>query len=107
MNNMSPTTTATSVLLSKTKMRILLTLADVREINITRLTSMLGLNHKVVKESVEELERMGIVRVLRVGRAKIVMLNTRDPRVRRIIELVGELRALEEAQAQQAIHSSN
>ncbi len=76
---------------SRTRLKILKLLARLQEVNITRLTSMLGLNHKVVREHIEELKRWNIVEERAFGRIKIVRLNERNPYVVKLLKFMSEM----------------
>ena len=54
---------------------------------MTSLTRELGLNYQRAARYVEELRELGVVRILRIGRIKIVMLNERSPIAVKIREL--------------------
>jgi DNA-binding transcriptional ArsR family regulator len=76
---------------SKTRIRILRELVRVREINLTRLSKMLGVNYKVISYHIDALKSLGIVDEKRFGRIRIVRLREEDPRVALIDRLFKEL----------------
>ncbi len=83
-----------ALLTSKTRLRILKILFEVREINITRLTKMTELNHKVVRHHIDVLKELGIVEEKQIGRIRLVRLNEANPKVRILREIFEKLEQL-------------
>ncbi len=84
------------LLTSKTRLRILRTLFEVKEINITRLTKLTELNHKVVRHHVDLLKELGIVEEKQIGRIRLVRLNENNPKVKILREVFEKLERLSE-----------
>ncbi len=77
----------TEVLLSKAKMKILVTLARTGRLNITRLVKATSLNHATVERHLRELLEAGIIIEERTGRLRFLELNTSNPIARCLILL--------------------
>ncbi len=57
-------------------------------LNITALVNMVGSNYNAVSSCIEDLEEVGIIEVLKLGRLKIVKLNERNPVVQAMKNLL-------------------
>ncbi|BDR90909.1 winged helix-turn-helix domain-containing protein [Vulcanisaeta souniana] len=76
---------------SRVRIRILRTLIKYKEVNITKLSRELGINHKVIEYHIEALKRLGVAEEKRFGRIRIIRLSENDPRVLAIERLFTEL----------------
>ncbi|NPA70040.1 MAG: winged helix-turn-helix transcriptional regulator [Crenarchaeota archaeon] len=79
------------LLASKTRLRILKVLFKHGELNITKLTKMTDLNHKVVQYHLDILKEYGIIEEKQIGRIKIVKVRDKDPKVARLRDLFLQL----------------
>ncbi len=76
---------------SKTRIRVLRALLRYREVNITRLSRELGVNHKIIEQHLEVLKNLGIAEEKRFGRVRIIRIAEGDPRVLIIEKFFEEL----------------
>lgn len=79
------------LLASKTRLRILKVLFKHGELNITKLTKMTDLNHKVVQYHLDILKEYGIIEEKQIGRIKIVKVRDKDPKVAKLRDLFLQL----------------
>jgi len=89
------------LLTSKTRLRILKILFEVKEINITRLTKMTELNHKVVRHHIDILKELGIIEEKQIGRIRLVRLNESNPKVQVLKEVFEKLEQLSQESLQE------
>ncbi len=82
------------LLSSKTRLKILKVLFELKEVNITKLTRLTELNHKVVQYHLNILKQYGLVEEKQIGRIRIVRLRDKDPRVEKLGLLFRELEEL-------------
>ncbi|NPA24060.1 MAG: winged helix-turn-helix transcriptional regulator [Crenarchaeota archaeon] len=94
--------TLEDLLASKTRLRILRVLFEHCEINITKLTKMTELNHKVVQYHLDVLKEYGIIEEKHIGRIKIVKIRDKDPRVAKLRELFLQLFEMYESDSEDA-----
>ncbi|MGC8542501.1 MAG: ArsR family transcriptional regulator [Vulcanisaeta sp.] len=80
-----------NVFSSRIRIRIIRALIKYREINITKLSRELNVNHKVIEYHIEALKRLGVAEEKRFGRIRIIKLSENDPRVLAIERLFLEL----------------
>ncbi|OYT25962.1 MAG: ArsR family transcriptional regulator [Thermoprotei archaeon ex4572_64] len=79
---------------SKTRLKILKTLMKIREINITKLTRMVNVNHVVVNYHIDVLKNLGFIEEKRFGRIRIIKLNESNPKIKSLERLFEELREI-------------
>ncbi len=79
------------LLASRTRLKILRALFEHGEMNITKLTKLTELNHKVVQYHLDILKMYGIIEEKQIGRIKIVKINDKDSRVLKLRELFLQL----------------
>ena len=84
------------VFASRSRIRILRALLEVREINVTRLGKIVELNHRSVGQHIAALRGLGIVEEKQFGKIKIVRIRDEDPRVKVIRSMFDELKQMEE-----------
>jgi len=85
----------TTLFSSKTRIKIIEALLKLHEVNITKLTKLLGLNHRVVKYHIEVLRDLGLIEERRFGRIRIIKLNDRNPIVQVLQNFVKEIERVE------------
>ncbi len=100
------TTLLETLLSSKTRIKILRVLIRLREVNITKLTRITELNHKVVRYHINILKEYGIVEEKHIGRICIIRLNESNPKVKILQELFRELDIPEQQNSQKQSTSS-
>ncbi len=84
------------VFASRSRIRILRALLEVREINVTRLGKIVELNHRSVGQHIAALRGLGIVEEKQFGKIKIVRIRDEDPpRVKVIRSMFDELKQME------------
>jgi len=72
---------------AKNKVKLLRLLIKNELISFSEIRKKLGLNHSVLKEYLNTLEKAGIVRVYKVSRFRIYGLRKDNPKVRYLIKL--------------------
>lgn len=83
--------TAEEVFSSRGRVKILKTLLEEGEMNLTQLIKSTGLNYKTVIKHLNFLISIGLVEEIRIGRIKIYRPRWVNPRVRLIEELLKDL----------------
>jgi len=78
---------------SRGRLKILRTLYEQGEINITRLVKLTSLNHKNVEKHLRYLVETGLVKEKRVGRIRLYSINYSNPYIDPLIQLLENLRA--------------
>jgi len=73
---------------SKGRVKVLKTVLEKGEINITQLIKETGLNHRVVSKHLRYLIDSGIIEEIKLGRIRIYRPNWMNPKVRYLKELV-------------------
>ncbi len=76
---------------SRIRVRLIMLLVELGEINISEIVRRLGVNHTVVDAHLERLKRFGVVEERRIGRVRLIRLRRDDERVRLIAELFERL----------------
>ncbi|BBD72575.1 hypothetical protein HS1genome_0964 [Sulfodiicoccus acidiphilus] len=76
------------------RLKLLMVLSEVGEVNITRLLRLTGLRYDVLERNLKYLEEKRYVEVTRLGRSRIVRLNFSNPQVIVIRDLLEELSEL-------------
>ncbi|MFB6470520.1 MAG: ArsR family transcriptional regulator [Vulcanisaeta sp. AZ3] len=76
---------------SRIRVRVVRKLIQYKEINITKLTKDLGLNHRIIEQHINALKNLGIVEEKRFGRIRIIRLVENDVRVMAIERLFLEI----------------
>jgi len=76
------------LLSSRGRLKILMALLEHGELNISELARRSGLNHMITDRHVRALEELGLVSERRLGRVRLVRLNSNRPEVRLLEELV-------------------
>lgn len=76
---------------SRIRVRVVRKLIQYKEINITKLTKDLGLNHRIIEQHINALKNLGIVEEKRFGRIRIIRLVENDARVMAIERLFLEI----------------
>ena len=84
--NQSPT--LDEVLSSRGRVRILMILTRIPELNISDIARRVGLNYATTDKHLKELEGARLVQQKRFGRIRIYKLNDLDPRVTAVKKLV-------------------
>lgn len=79
------------ILGSRGRIKILKTLHEQGEINITRIVKMTNLNHKSVEKHLKYLVGKGIVHEKRVGRIKLYSINYSSPTASIILRILDNL----------------
>ena len=67
---------------------------------VASISKAINISHARVLEVVKELEKMGMVRVTKIGRMNYVVLNRDDPRVKAIEHLITVFEEAEKAEKQ-------
>lgn len=67
------------ILGSRGKIKIIKIIYENGEINITRITKISGLNHKLVTKHLQELKNRGIIVEKVIGRVKFYSINFKNP----------------------------
>ncbi len=106
MSDKGRSTLLEALLSSKTRIKILRALIKLKEVNITKLTRITELNHKVVRYHINILKEYGIVEEKHIGRICIIRLNENNPKVKVLKELFKELDTVEVDQEGYDITSS-
>jgi predicted transcriptional regulator len=80
--------------MNSTRWKILVTLLEEGDINITKLAKKCSVRYDVLKHEVDFLERRGIVEVISGDgvRAKIIRINYSNPKVILLKDLVEEVK---------------
>ena len=76
------------LLSSRGRLKILMALLEHGELNISELARRSGLNHMITDRHVRALEELGLVSERRLGRVRLVRLNSNRPEVRLLEELL-------------------
>ena len=75
------------LLSSRGRLKILMALLEHGELNISELARLSGLNHVITNKHVRALEEMGLVSEERLGRIRLVKLNSSRPEIKLLEEL--------------------
>ncbi len=78
---------------SRGRIKILKTLSEIGELNVSEIARRVGLNYTTTKKHLEILEKFGLVRHKKYGRIHIFQFNEENHRakiVRKLIELWNE-----------------
>jgi len=76
------------LLFSRGRLKIIMALLEHGELNITELARLSGLNHITTDKHVRALEELGLVNERRLGRIRLVKLNSSRPEIKLLEELV-------------------
>ncbi|OYT50674.1 MAG: ArsR family transcriptional regulator [Desulfurococcales archaeon ex4484_204] len=76
---------------SRGRVKVLKTIIELEEVNISRLIKLTRLNYRTVVKHLEYLKKVGIVDEIVVSRTRIFRLNLLNPKVRLLIDLVEQL----------------
>ncbi len=79
---------------SKVRIKIILTLYELGELNITQLAKIIGSNYTLTLKHVKALEEVGIVKEVNIGRMRIIKLNKDTPAYKHIKDLANTLKGL-------------
>ena len=82
------------VLGSRGRIRVLRIILTEGQVTITRLVRESGLHYRLVVKHVRELERLGLVRVKRIDRMRLVEARLDDPRVAALRDLFRQIEML-------------
>ncbi len=72
---------------SKTRIKILIVLYELGELNIRRICQKIGSAHPIVKKNLELMEEMRLVKCKRYGKVRLYSLNNNNPKVRALTNL--------------------
>ncbi len=78
----------TTLLGSRGRIKILKTLFNQGEINITRIVKMTGLNHKNVEKHLETLVSLGLVKEKKIGRIRLYSIDYTNPQIPLLAEIL-------------------
>ena len=73
---------------SRGRVKVLKTILQLGEVNVTQLIKLTRLNHKVVKKHIEYLKNLGLIEEIVIGRIKLYRPNWLNPRVKFIDDLM-------------------
>ncbi|MGQ9624964.1 MAG: winged helix-turn-helix domain-containing protein [Candidatus Bathycorpusculaceae bacterium] len=73
---------------SKIRMKILKTIAQVGELNVSEIARRLNINHKTTSEHLKILENEGILQHKKFGRIRLYKFNGASPRARAVQTLI-------------------
>ncbi len=73
---------------SRGRVKVLKTILQLGEVNVTQLIKLTKLNHKVVKKHIEYLKNLGLIEEIVIGRIKLYRPNWLNPRVKFIDDLM-------------------
>jgi len=76
------------LLSSRGRLKIIMALLEHGELNISELARRSGLNHVITDKHVRALEELGLVSERRLGRIRLVKLNSNRPEIKLLEELV-------------------
>ncbi|MGC9135793.1 winged helix-turn-helix domain-containing protein [Caldivirga sp.] len=79
---------------SKVRIKVILALYELGELNITQLAKIIGSNYTLTLKHVKALERVGIVKEVTIGRMRIIKLNKDTPAYKHIRNLANTLKDL-------------
>ncbi len=79
---------------SRSRIRVLRALLEIKEINVTRLSKLVEMNHRSMGQHIAALKELGIVEEKQFGKIKIVRIRDEDPRVKVIRSMFDELKQL-------------
>ena len=74
------------------KLRVLIYLLEVGATNISDVIRRLSINYRQLSRAIDELVKEGLISEKRYGRARILEINWRDPRIlalKRLLEAFG------------------
>jgi len=83
------------LLSSRGRLKILVSLLKYGELNISELARRSGLNHVITDKHVRALEELGLVSETRLGRVRLVKLNSERPEIKLLEELIKKWPSLE------------
>jgi len=84
-----------SLIGNRGKYKVLKTIYDYGEVNISRIARETGLNYEYVKRYLSELKKMGIINERAFGRAKLYSINYTSSKALLIRDLLRELEKME------------
>jgi len=84
-----------SLIGNRGKYKVLKTIYDYGEVNISRIARETGLNYEYVKRYLSELKSMGIINERTFGRAKLYSINYTSSKALLIRDLLRELEKME------------
>ena len=70
------------------KLRILIYLLEVGATNISDVVRRLSINYRQLTRAIDELAKEGLINEKRYGRARILEINWRDPRISALKQLL-------------------
>jgi DNA-binding transcriptional ArsR family regulator len=73
---------------SKIRIKILKTIAQVGELNVSEIARRLNINHKTTSEHLKILENEGILQYKKFGRIRLYRLNGVSPKARAVQNLI-------------------
>ncbi len=73
---------------SRGRVKVLKTILQLGEVNVTQIIKLTRLNYKVVKKHIEYLKKLGLIEEIVIGRVKLYRPNWLNPRVRYIDDLM-------------------
>ncbi len=73
---------------SRGRVKVLKTILQLGEVNVTQLIKLTRLNHKVVKKHIEYLKNLGLIEEIVIGRIKLYRPNWLNPKVKFIDDLM-------------------
>ncbi len=83
------------ILESKLRLRILMVLAELEELNVTQLAKLTGTSYTSIMKHVNALEEVGLVKTVTIGRMRVIKLNTQSPAYSMVKELAKILKDLD------------
>ena len=76
---------------SRGRVKVLKTIIDYGELNITQIIKLTGLNHRTVVKHIEYLKDADIIEETDLGRSKIYRPKWVNPKVRYLEELIRDI----------------